>query len=231
MSDAVRGDVDGALSPGVEDQDQTMESGGGGDDGLKGTVLQREIVASPAALPMEGGGEQTFPFNLIIILLILHPSQEQKSDDISITGRPSSTTSKLTALKLGGSGSGSASGSGSGSISSSSLNMTITPSSISTGLRPGSTSPVSPGAGAGALNGPPSTTTLQIAEVLGAPAIPGAGAGAGVSGAGGVKQQQPRNWNVISPPILANPKCSEYFVEPVGVLRHSLIFVFFVFCT
>jgi hypothetical protein len=137
---------------------------------------------------------------------------------------------KLAALKLEGSGSGSGSasgsGSGSGSRSSSSLKMTITPlsaSSVSTGPRPGSTSPVSPGAGAGAgaLSGPPSTTTLQTAGVL--------GARAGGSGAGGIEQQQPRNWNVISPPILANPKCSGYFVEPVGVLRPSLIFVFFCF--
>jgi hypothetical protein len=75
MSDAVRGDVGGALGLGAEDQDQAME---GGDDDLKGTVLQKEIVASPAALPMEGGGEQTFPSNSIIILLILHPWQEQK---------------------------------------------------------------------------------------------------------------------------------------------------------
>jgi hypothetical protein len=140
---------------------------------------------------------------------------------------------KLAALKLGGSGSASGSGSGSGSRSSSSLKMAITPlsasSSVPTGPRPGSTSPVSPGAGAGALSGPPSTTTLQTAGVLGAPAIPGAGAGAGGSGPGGIKQQQPRNWNVISPPILANPKCSGYFVEPVGVLRSSLIFASFVF--
>jgi hypothetical protein len=111
--------------------------------------------------------------------------------------------------------------------------MTITPlsasSSVSTGPRPGPSSPVSPGAGAGAPSGPPSTTTLQTARVLGAPAIPGAGTGAGGSGAGGIKQQQPRNWNVISLPILANPKCSGYFVEPVSVLRHSLIFVFFCF--
>jgi hypothetical protein len=78
MSDAVKGDVDGALSLGAEDQDQKMESGGGGDDDLKGTVLQREIVASPAALPMEGGGKQTFPFDFIIILLIHHPWQEQQ---------------------------------------------------------------------------------------------------------------------------------------------------------
>jgi hypothetical protein len=75
MSDAVRGDVGGALGLGAEDQEQVME---GGDDDLKGTVLQREIVASPAALPMEGGGEQIFSFDFIIILLIHHPWQEQK---------------------------------------------------------------------------------------------------------------------------------------------------------